>query len=47
MDAPWIVMDSTVAQNIWNWRVETKIDQILDEIANHAEENPSWLKMCN
>ena len=43
MDAPWIVMDSTTAQNAWNWRVETKIEDILNEIAQHAEENPNWL----
>ena len=44
MDAPWIVMDSTTAQNAWNWGVKTRIDQILEEIANHAEKNPHWLK---
>ena len=44
MDAPWIVMDSTTAQNAWNWHVETKIEDILDEIAEHAEENATWLK---
>ena len=38
MDAPWIVMDSTTAQNAWNWSVKTK-EQILDEIADHAEKN--------
>jgi CDP-paratose 2-epimerase len=43
MDAPWIVMDSTTAQNAWNWHVETKIEDILNEIAQHAEENPNWL----
>ena len=47
MDAPWIVMDSTTAQNAWNWSVKTKIEQILKEIANHAEKNPSWLKLVN
>ena len=36
MDAPWIVMNSTTAQNAWNWGVKTKIEQILEEIANHA-----------
>ena len=46
MDAPWIVMDSTTAQNAWNWSVKTKIDQILKEIANHAETNPEWSKLC-
>ena len=45
MDAPWIVMDSTTAQNAWNWEVQTNIDQILDEIANHAEKNPNWLNI--
>jgi CDP-paratose 2-epimerase len=46
MDAPWIVMDSTTAQNAWNWSVKTKIEQILEEIANHAEKNPEWSKLC-
>ena len=47
MDAPWIVMDSSVAHNAWNWSVKTKIGQILEEIANHAEKKPSWLKLVN
>jgi CDP-paratose 2-epimerase len=47
MDAPWIVMDSTTAQNAWNWSVKTKIEQILEEITNHAEKNPNWLKITN
>ena len=45
MDAPWIVMDSTTAQNTWNWHVETKIEDILEEIANHAEQMPNWLNL--
>ncbi|MDA7823555.1 NAD-dependent epimerase/dehydratase family protein [Opitutales bacterium] len=43
MDAPWIVMDSTTAQNAWSWNVKTEIEQIFEEIANHAETNPDWL----
>ncbi len=46
MDAPWIVLDSTTAQNVWDWSVKTKIEQILEEIANHAEKNPEWSKLC-
>jgi CDP-paratose 2-epimerase len=46
MDTPWIVMDSTTAQNAWNWSVKIKIEQILEEIANHAETNPNWSKLC-
>ena len=47
MDAPWVVMDSTIAQNAWNWSVKRKLDQILDEIADHAEKNPNWLSLTN
>ena len=47
MDAPWIVMNSTTAQNAWNWSVKTKIEQILEEIAKHAEKNPNWLSLTN
>ena len=47
IDAPWIVMDSKVAQNTWNWSVKIKIEQILDEIADHAEKNPDWLRKTN
>jgi CDP-paratose 2-epimerase len=43
MDAPWIVMDSTAAQNAWNWTTQTKLESILEEIAFHAEKNPNWL----
>ena len=47
MDAPWIVMDSNTAQNAWNWSIKTKIEQILEEIGNHAATNPDWLKLTN
>ena len=47
MDAPWIVMDSTTAQNSWDWTIRVDIQQILEEIANHAEQNPDWLKLAN
>jgi len=40
-------MDSTTAQNAWNWNVQTKIEEILEEIANHAEKNPYWLSLTN
>ena len=42
-DLPWIIMDSTLARNTWNWRPQTALDQLLEEIAAHAEEHPDWL----
>ena len=47
MDAPWIVMDSSVAQNAWNWSVQSRLEQILEEIADHADQNPNWLSLTN
>ena len=46
-DAPWIVMDSSLASEKWNWRPETKLEEILEEIAAHAEEHPNWLALAN
>lgn len=45
MDAPWIIMDSTTAQNAWNWKIKTELQEILNEIADYAEKNPSWLSL--
>ncbi|MDC0156722.1 NAD-dependent epimerase/dehydratase family protein [Verrucomicrobia bacterium] len=47
MDAPWIVMDSSLANEAWDWSPKTKIQEILEEIATHAEENPRWLKISS
>ncbi|MBT0663715.1 NAD-dependent epimerase/dehydratase family protein [Geobacter pelophilus] len=44
-DVPWLVMDSTLAGDVWGWRPETNMEQILEEIANHAEKNPHWLEL--
>ena len=45
MDAPWIVMDSTLARESWNWEPSTSLNEILNEIAMHAEKNPDWLRV--
>ena len=47
MDAPWIVMDSSMGGEVWDWTPKTTINEILEEIAKHAEANPQWLKTTN
>ena len=47
MDAPWIVMDSSLAKDTWNWEPEKSIECILNEIAEHAEKHPNWLELCS
>lgn len=43
-DIPWMVMDSSDAQRDFGWRIETPIEDVLDQIAGHAEKNPGWLE---
>jgi CDP-paratose 2-epimerase len=45
-DAPWIVMDSSLANRTWGWLPKTNLGGILEEIAVHAEKNPHWLSSC-
>lgn len=44
-DIPWLIMDSTKAQNLWQWQPQTALYDILDEIALHADRNPNWLEL--
>lgn len=44
-DIPWLVIDSTLAREVWDWEPQTSLEQILNEIAAHAENNPSWLEL--
>lgn len=47
MDAPWIVMDSSLAEEAWDWKPQKTVNEILHEIAIHANENPNWLELTN
>jgi CDP-paratose 2-epimerase len=44
-DVPWLVLDCSNARQQWNWRPETPLETILQEIARHAEQNPGWLEI--
>jgi CDP-paratose 2-epimerase len=46
-DVPWLVMDSRLAEKMWGWRPATKLQAILEEIAQHAEANPDWLQLSS
>lgn len=43
-DVPWLVMDPHDAVRDFGWSIETPMEQILDQIARHAEQNPEWLE---
>jgi CDP-paratose 2-epimerase len=43
-DVPWLVLDSSLAQQVWDWRPQTPLEAIWTEIAEHAEQHPDWLE---
>jgi CDP-paratose 2-epimerase len=43
-DVPWLVLDSALAQRVWDWRPQLSLDTIWTEIADHAESNPHWIE---
>jgi CDP-paratose 2-epimerase len=43
-DVPWLVLDSQKAAAGWDWRPQTRLGEILEEIAAHAEAHPEWLE---
>lgn len=44
-DVPWLVMDHGLAAKTWEWTPARDLHSILEEIAQHAEANPDWLKI--
>jgi CDP-paratose 2-epimerase len=43
-DVPWLVLDSSLAKQTWDWTPQTSLEATWNEIANHAEANPNWLE---
>jgi CDP-paratose 2-epimerase len=46
-DVPWLVMDSGLANQTWSWQPGTSLEEILGEIAEHAEAHPEWLEISS
>ena len=46
-DVPWVILDSNRATSLWNWRPQMRVEQILEEIAAHAEQDPEWLDLSS
>ena len=46
-DLPWVVLDTDMAAREWNWRPQAKLHDVLEEIAQHAEQNPTWLELAD
>jgi CDP-paratose 2-epimerase len=46
-DVPWLVLDATRTETEWNWHPSTKMENIFEEIAAHAEQHPDWLDISS
>lgn len=44
-DIPWLIMDAALARETWGWAPQTSLEEILSEIADHAEQHPAWLEL--
>jgi len=44
-DLPWVVLDSSRAERLWDWKPQRAVQNICAEIATHAREHPEWLRV--
>lgn len=44
-DLPWVVLDSSLADQTWGWQPQITRDDILREIHEHAYSRPDWLDL--
>jgi CDP-paratose 2-epimerase len=44
-DIPWMVLDSTLVSEVWGWKPQMKIDDVLQDIAVFAEDQKEWCKL--
>jgi len=44
-DVPWLVLDSSLARQVWGFRPTHHRDDLFDEILRHAEAEPAWLDL--
>jgi CDP-paratose 2-epimerase len=45
-DIPWLVMNTGRSARELGWRPARTLASILEEIAEHVDRNPEWLKFC-
>ena len=46
-DLPWVVLDASLATEVWGWKPSRSTGDILEEIARHAEQHPEWLDLAD
>lgn len=44
-DIPWMVMDCSLAEQVWGWRPRTSLSLLVQEVAEFADHHPGWLNL--
>lgn len=44
-DLPWVVLDASKAEEVWDWKPRVGVLEICAGIARHAREHPEWLSV--
>ena len=44
-DIPWMVLDASAAEKVWDWQPQTKLHQVLSEISTFAETQNNWCEL--
>ena len=44
-DIPWMVMDNAETARDFDWHIEVPLPEILEGIAQHADQHPDWLEI--
>ena len=44
-DIPWMVLDASLAREVWGWAPRRTTTTILEDILQHAADHPDWLEM--
>ena len=44
-DIPWFIVDNKTVGETFHWAPRRKLNEILEEIAVHAEATPEWNRL--
>ena len=46
-DIPWMVLDPSLVEQVWGWKPQIRIEEVLEEIARFASEKQDWCKISS
>jgi CDP-paratose 2-epimerase len=46
-DIPWMVLDAILVEQVWGWKLEISIEEVLEEISKFASEQQDWCRLSS